>query len=144
MNIDLIPTGSNPPHELNVIIEVPMGGEPVKYEFDKKSGALFVGDTLAPLLPNVSDDQHVWAVHVELKPIRNVFAENGRGKRPEALAVFDLKIERLLHVRRPGIAENRPSAQRTRAKFHSALKPTYRFLGSERLCGDFDHFLMVD
>jgi inorganic pyrophosphatase len=42
MNIDLIPTGPNPPHELNVVIEVPAGGEPVKYEFDKKSGALFV------------------------------------------------------------------------------------------------------
>lgn len=42
MNIELIPTGDNPPHSLNVIIEVPVGGEPVKYEFDKKSGALFV------------------------------------------------------------------------------------------------------
>jgi len=42
MNIDLIPTGDNPPHSINVIIEVPVGGEPVKYEFDKKSGALFV------------------------------------------------------------------------------------------------------
>lgn len=42
MNIDLIPVGDNPPHSLNVIIEVPAGGEPVKYEFDKASGALFV------------------------------------------------------------------------------------------------------
>jgi inorganic pyrophosphatase len=42
MNLDLIPAGANPPHELNVVIEVPVGGEPVKYEFDKKSGALFV------------------------------------------------------------------------------------------------------
>jgi inorganic pyrophosphatase len=42
MNIDLIPAGANPPENLNVIIEVPIGGEPVKYEFDKKSGALFV------------------------------------------------------------------------------------------------------
>ncbi|HEU4967333.1 inorganic diphosphatase [Sphingomonas sp.] len=42
MNIDLIPCGDEPPHNLNVIIEVPVGGEPVKYEFDKKSGALFV------------------------------------------------------------------------------------------------------
>ena len=42
MNIDLIPIGDNPPETLNVIIEVPVGGEPVKYEFDKKSGALFV------------------------------------------------------------------------------------------------------
>ena len=42
MNIDLIPAGADPPHSLNVIIEVPVGGEPVKYEFDKTSGALFV------------------------------------------------------------------------------------------------------
>lgn len=42
MNIDLIPIGDNPPESINVIIEVPVGGEPVKYEFDKKSGALFV------------------------------------------------------------------------------------------------------
>jgi len=42
MRIDLIPTGDNPPESLNVIIEVPTGGEPVKYEFDKESGALFV------------------------------------------------------------------------------------------------------
>jgi inorganic pyrophosphatase len=42
MDIDLIPTGVNPPEDVNVIIEVPLGGEPVKYEFDKESGALFV------------------------------------------------------------------------------------------------------
>ena len=42
MNIDLIPAGDAPPERLNVIIEVPLGGEPVKYEFDKKSGAIFV------------------------------------------------------------------------------------------------------
>jgi inorganic pyrophosphatase len=42
MRIDLIPTGVNVPEDVNVIIEVPLGGEPVKYEFDKESGALFV------------------------------------------------------------------------------------------------------
>lgn len=42
MRIDKIPAGANPPHDLNVIIEVPMGGEPVKYEIDKESGAVFV------------------------------------------------------------------------------------------------------
>jgi inorganic pyrophosphatase len=42
MNIDAIPTGSNPPDDINVIIEVPLGGEPIKYELDKASGALFV------------------------------------------------------------------------------------------------------
>lgn len=42
MNIDAIPTGSNPPDDLNIIIEVPIGGEPIKYEIDKASGALFL------------------------------------------------------------------------------------------------------
>ncbi len=42
MNIDAIPIGTNPPDDLNVIIEVPLGGEPIKYEIDKASGALFV------------------------------------------------------------------------------------------------------
>ena len=43
MNIEMIPIGdASRRTSLNVIIEVPVGGEPVKYEFDKKSGALFV------------------------------------------------------------------------------------------------------
>ncbi len=42
MRIDAIPIGDNPPHDINVIIEVPMGGEPIKYELDKASGTLFV------------------------------------------------------------------------------------------------------
>jgi inorganic pyrophosphatase len=42
MNIDAIPIGRNPPDDLNVIIEVPLGGEPIKYEIDKASGAPFV------------------------------------------------------------------------------------------------------
>jgi inorganic pyrophosphatase len=42
MNIDAIAIGDNPPEDINVIIEVPIGGEPIKYEIDKASGALFV------------------------------------------------------------------------------------------------------
>ena len=42
MDISAIPVGDNPPNNVNVVIEVPAGGEPVKYEFDKASGALFV------------------------------------------------------------------------------------------------------
>ncbi len=42
MNIDAISIGKNPPDDLNVIIEVPIGGEPIKYELDKDSGALMV------------------------------------------------------------------------------------------------------
>jgi len=42
MNIDAIPAGENAPWDVNVIIEVPVGTEAVKYEMDKDSGALFV------------------------------------------------------------------------------------------------------
>ncbi|MCB9992405.1 MAG: inorganic diphosphatase [Hyphomicrobiaceae bacterium] len=42
MNIDAIAVGKNPPDDVNVVIEVPMGGDPIKYEMDKESGALFV------------------------------------------------------------------------------------------------------
>lgn len=42
MRIEAIPTGNNPPDDINVIIEVPVGGEPIKYEMDKASGTLFV------------------------------------------------------------------------------------------------------
>lgn len=42
MRLDAIATGKNPPEDINVVIEVPVGGEPIKYEMDKASGALFV------------------------------------------------------------------------------------------------------
>ena len=42
MRIDAISTGRNPPHEVNVIVEVPVGGEPIKYEMDKAAGTLVV------------------------------------------------------------------------------------------------------
>ncbi|WP_207485047.1 inorganic diphosphatase [Arenibaculum pallidiluteum] len=42
MDISKIPVGKNPPWDVNVIIEIPLGGEPIKYEVDKESGALYV------------------------------------------------------------------------------------------------------
>jgi len=42
MRIDAISIGKNPPQEVNVIIEVPVGGEPIKYEMDKDAGTLVV------------------------------------------------------------------------------------------------------
>jgi inorganic pyrophosphatase len=42
VNLNAISIGKNPPHDVNVVIEVPIGGEPIKYEMDKASGALFV------------------------------------------------------------------------------------------------------
>ena len=42
MRIDAISIGIDPPREVNVIIEVPVGGEPIKYEMDKAAGTLVV------------------------------------------------------------------------------------------------------
>ena len=42
MRLDAIKIGKNPPDDVNVVIEVPLGGEPIKYEMDKESGALVV------------------------------------------------------------------------------------------------------
>ena len=42
MRIEAIPIGYHPPEDVNVIVEVPIGGEPIKYELDKASGTLFV------------------------------------------------------------------------------------------------------
>ena len=42
MRIDAIAIGEDVPDDVNVIIEVPVGGEPIKYEMDKASGTLFV------------------------------------------------------------------------------------------------------
>lgn len=42
MNLDRVGPGSNIPEEINVIIEIPMAADPIKYEVDKETGALFV------------------------------------------------------------------------------------------------------
>jgi inorganic pyrophosphatase len=42
MDVSKIPPGRDPPDEINVLVEIPQGGVPVKYELDKQSGALFV------------------------------------------------------------------------------------------------------
>ena len=47
MGLDLVPTGKNPPDEINVIIEIPKDAEPVKYEVEKESGAIFVDRILS-------------------------------------------------------------------------------------------------
>ena len=42
MNLDAIPIGDVPPADVNVIVEVGLGGEPIKYEMNKAAGVLFV------------------------------------------------------------------------------------------------------
>jgi len=42
MRLEAVSVGRDPPREVNVVVEVPVGGEPIKYEMDKASGALVV------------------------------------------------------------------------------------------------------
>jgi inorganic pyrophosphatase len=42
MRLDAIAIGNDPPQDVNVIVEVPIGGEPIKYELDKAAGTLVV------------------------------------------------------------------------------------------------------
>ncbi len=42
MNLDRVDSGRDVPNDVNVIIEIPMAADPIKYEVDKKTGALFV------------------------------------------------------------------------------------------------------
>jgi inorganic pyrophosphatase len=47
MGLDLVATGRDVPNEINVIIEIPKDAEPVKYEVDKATGAIFVDRILS-------------------------------------------------------------------------------------------------
>ena len=60
MNINAIAIGDNPPNDVNVIIEVPIGGEPIKYEMHKDAGALVVDRFLyTPMrYPEITDLYH--------------------------------------------------------------------------------------
>jgi inorganic pyrophosphatase len=42
MNLDRVSSGHDLPNDFNVIIEIPMHGDPIKYEVDKETGAMFV------------------------------------------------------------------------------------------------------
>ena len=54
MRINAIRIGNNPPEDVNVIIEVPIGGEPIKYEMDKLPGGRPV-----PAYPDAATDRFV-------------------------------------------------------------------------------------
>jgi inorganic pyrophosphatase len=42
MSLDNVTPGKNAPEAFNVIIEIPMNADPIKYEVDKETGAIFV------------------------------------------------------------------------------------------------------
>jgi inorganic pyrophosphatase len=46
MGLERVPSGKDLPNDFNVVIEIPMHSDPVKYEVDKETGAIFVDRVL--------------------------------------------------------------------------------------------------
>src|SRR6201987_4117875 len=114
MNIDYISIGRNPPEEVNAIIEVPIGGEPIKYEMDKDAGTLVVdrflytpmtypgnyglvphtlsqdGDPIDVLI--ASTRPLVPGCGISVRPIGVLMMEDNSGKEEKIIAVPSTKL----------------------------------------------------
>ena len=116
MRIDAIPIGNNPPEDVNVIIEVPVGGQPIKYEMNKEAGTLFVdrflytpmtypgnygfvphtlagdGDPVDVLVCNTR--QLVPGCYINVRPIGVLIMEDNAGEDEKGIAVPMPKVTR--------------------------------------------------
>jgi inorganic pyrophosphatase len=114
MDITKISAGKDLPNQINVIIEVPMNANPVKYEMDKESGAIFVDRFLATpmyypcnygFIPNtlsddgdpadvlvISDYPVVPGAVIAAKPIGVLIMEDEKGMDEKILAVPAKKL----------------------------------------------------
>ncbi len=114
MRIDAISIGNNPPHDVNVIVEVPVGGQPIKYEMDKEAGTLVVdrflytpmsypgnygfvphtlsedGDPIDVLIANTRP--LVPGCVINVRPIGVLVMEDNAGKDEKVLAVPSPKL----------------------------------------------------
>ena len=114
MNIEKISIGKDVPNNVNVIIEVPMNADPVKYEMDKDSGAVFVDRFIATpmyypcnygFIPHtlsedgdpadvlvVSDFAIVSGAVIAVKPVGVLIMEDEKGMDEKILAVPAVKL----------------------------------------------------
>ena len=122
MRIDAITIGNNPPEDVNVIIEVPVGGQPIKYELDKDAGTLVVdrflytpmsypgnygfvphtlsddGDPIDVLVCNTR--QLVPACVINVRPVGVLIMEDNAGQDEKVIAVPSHELtKRYDHVR---------------------------------------------
>ena len=114
MDIAKIAIGKDAPNQVNVIIEVPMNADPVKYEFDKESGAIFVDRFIATpmfypcnygFIPNtlsddgdpcdvlvVSDFPVIPGAVIAVKPVGVLIMEDEKGMDEKIIAVPAKKL----------------------------------------------------
>jgi len=64
MNLDRVTSGRDVPDDFNVVVEIPMNADPIKYEVDKESGAIFVGMTKSPKTPVYSLIERSYGVRI--------------------------------------------------------------------------------
>ncbi len=124
MNLDRVTAGRDVPRDFNVIIEIPMNADPIKYEVDKKTGAVFVdrfmstamhypcnygyvphtlsgdGDPVDVLV--ISPYPLITGVVVRCRPVGMLSMEDEAGEDTKVLAVPINKLTNLFrHVRSP-------------------------------------------
>jgi inorganic pyrophosphatase len=122
MRIDAIAIGYHPPEDVNVIVEVPVGGQPIKYEMDKEAGTLVVdrflytamsypgnygfvphtlsgdGDPIDVLICNTR--QLLPGCVINVRPIGVLIMEDNAGQDEKVLAVpSERTTQRYDHVR---------------------------------------------
>ena len=85
----------------------------------------------AAVRPDVSHQQHVGTVALELEPIRHVFAQHAGREGAEGFAMLHFQVERPLHGGGAGVGQDGAIAERTRPELHPALKPANRVAGRE-------------
>src|SRR5471030_1028522 len=125
MNYEAIKIGKNPPDDINVIIEVPIGGEPIKYEMDKTAGTLVVdrflytpmrypgnygfvphtlsddGDPIDVLIANTRPI--IPGAVMNVRPIGVLLMEDDGGEDEKIIAVPSSRItQRYVHVKTVG------------------------------------------
>jgi inorganic pyrophosphatase len=120
MNIDKISIGKDAPNQVNVIIEVPMNADPVKYEMDKDSGAIFVDRFIATpmyypcnygFIPHtlsldgdpadvlvISDYPIIPNAVIAVKPIGVLIMEDEKGMDEKILCVLEKDYEHIKEI----------------------------------------------
>ena len=92
MSLDNVTPGKNTPREFNVIIEIPMAADPIKYEVDKKTGALFVDRFMMTIIKDRMQDmikQGMTLAQVKAaRPTRDYDARYGKQTGPWTTDMF--------------------------------------------------------
>lgn len=125
MDIAKIPVGVCPPNDINVIVEIPLHGDPVKYEVCKTSGAMFVDRFLHTAM----------AYPANYGFIPHTLSQDGDPVDVLVVANIGVAVGSVLRSRPIGVLlmedENGPD-EKILAVPHSKLNPFYNDIGSYR------------